>query len=47
MNGWIIFWDIIIGFSVLSFSYMSIKILIKGFKRLKEMFTDLDKNNSN
>ncbi len=47
MNGWIIFWDIIIGFSVLSFSYMSIKILIKGFKELKEMFTDLDKNNSN
>ncbi len=43
MSGWIIFWGILIVFSVLSFTYMSIKILIKGLVELKEMFVDLSK----
>lgn len=46
MNAWIIFWDILIAFSVLSFTYMSIKILIMGFIELKEMFQDLNQNDS-
>lgn len=46
MISWIIFWDILIVFSVLSFTYMSIKILIMGFIELKEMFQDLNQNNS-
>jgi len=43
MNGWLIFWGILIAFSVLSFTYMTIKILIKGVVELKEMFADLSK----
>ena len=41
MSGWEIFWLIIISFSVLSFSYMSLKMLYRGFPELKEMLTEL------
>ncbi len=42
MNTWEIFWAIIILFSTLSFTYMSVKILFKGFNELKEMFRNLE-----
>jgi hypothetical protein len=42
MSGWIIFWEIIILFSLISFIYMSIKILYKGLPELKSMFKNLD-----
>jgi hypothetical protein len=35
---WIIFWEIIVVFSVISFTYMSIKMLYKGVAELTEMF---------
>jgi len=41
MSVWEIFWAIVIAFSVLSFSYMSFKILYLGLPELKEMFTSL------
>ncbi len=41
MNGWEIFWAIVIGFSLLSFTYMSAKMLWFGLPELKEMFTTL------
>jgi len=42
MNTWIIVWAIVIIFSVLSFSYMSIQVLYKGFSELFDMFKRLD-----
>ena len=42
MRGLEILWAIIIGFSLISFTFMSIKILYKGFPELKEMFKNLD-----
>ncbi len=42
MSGWIIFWAIIIIFSLLSFTYMSIKILYRGLPELKSMFKNLE-----
>ena len=39
MSGWEIFWAVVIIFSVLSFSYMSVKMLYQGFPELKEMLT--------
>ena len=41
MTGWEIFWALVIAFSVLSFTYMSIKILYLGLPELKEMFKAL------
>ena len=41
MSGWEIFWGIVILFSILSFTYMSIKILYLGLPELKDMFTAL------
>lgn len=41
MKAWEIFWGVIILFSTLSFTYMSVKILYKGFDELKEMFRKL------
>ena len=35
---WIIIWSIVILFSLVAFTYMSIKILYKGIGELKEMF---------
>ncbi len=41
MSGWEIFWVLILGFSVLSFTYMSVKMLYFGLPELREMFTSL------
>ena len=41
MSSWEIFWIVIIGFSVLSFTYMSLKILFFGLPELKEMLIAL------
>jgi hypothetical protein len=41
MNGYIIFWTIIIFFSLVSFSIMSFKMLYKGIPELREMFRQL------
>ena len=46
MTVWIVFWGIIILFSLVAFTIMSAKILIKGVGELKEMFHML-KNNIN
>jgi hypothetical protein len=35
---WIKIWSIVILFSLVSFTFMSIKILYKGIAELKEMF---------
>ena len=42
MIAWEIFWAIIILFSTLSFTFMSVKILHIGFSELKEMFKKLE-----
>ena len=42
MNMWSHFWGIVVLFSVISFSYMSVKILCKSIAELKEMFKTLD-----
>jgi len=42
MNAWIIFWGLVVLFSVLSFTYLSVKILIKSIAELKSMFKALD-----
>ena len=42
MNGWAIFWGMIVVFSTISFFYMSGKILYKSVAELKEMFRMLD-----
>ncbi len=47
MTVWIIFWGIIILFSIVAFTIMSAKILIKGVGELKEMFQMLKKRNGN
>ena len=49
MKGWEIFWLLVIGLSLLIFTYMSAKILYKGLAELKEMFRNLvnKQNNKN
>lgn len=42
METWIIIWAIVIIFSVLSFTYMSIQVLYKGLGELFDMFKRLD-----
>ena len=42
MDFWEIFWAAVIIFSVLSFTYMSAKMLILGVPELKEMFSALN-----
>ena len=42
MVAWSIFWGVIVLFSLLSFAYMSGKILIKSVAELKNMFQTLD-----
>ncbi len=44
MKFWEIFWLIVILFSLLSFTYLSLKILIKGWPELKFMFYALGKD---
>ena len=41
MKFWEIFWLIVVSFSVVSFTYLSLKILIKGWPELKFMFNAL------
>ena len=38
---WEYFWLLVIIFSVISFTYMSIKIVYKGLAEMKEMFESL------
>jgi len=47
MNVWIIIWGIIILFSLVAFTFMSVRILVKGVSELKEMFHMLNKKNEN
>jgi len=41
MNLWEYFWGAVIFFSIVSFTYMSIKVIYKGLAELKEMFESL------
>ena len=43
MNFWEYFWIVVIIFSIASFTYMSIKAIIKGLGEMKEMFGKLEK----
>ena len=45
MSSWEIFWVTVISFSVLSFTYMSIKMLYFGLPELKQMFSELGEEN--
>jgi len=42
MNYWNYLWLALVLFSVISFGYMSFKIVIKGIAELKLMFKDLN-----
>ncbi len=42
MNLWEYFWGAVILFSIISFTYMSVKVVYKGLAELKEMFRDLN-----
>ncbi len=42
MKFYIIFWEAVVLFSLLSFTYMSFKVLYRGFPELKEMLRNLD-----
>jgi len=46
MNIWEYFWAAVILFSIISFTYMSIKIVYRGLVELKEMFKSLLESNS-
>lgn len=46
MNIWEYFWATVILFSIISFTYMSIKIVYRGLVELKEMFKSLLESNS-
>lgn len=41
MNLWEYFWIVIISFSIVSFTYMSVKVVYKGLDELKDMFNSL------
>ena len=43
MKAYIIFWTIVIFFSLISFTYMSYKMLVKGIPELRDMFNQLRK----
>jgi len=45
MTMWIVFWGIIILFSLVAFTFMTLRILYKGIGELKEMFHMLNKRN--
>ena len=47
MTGYIIFWSIVIFFSLLSFSIMSLIMLTRGISELKDMFKQLSESNPN
>lgn len=46
MNIWIVIWGIIILFSLIVFTLMSLRILYKGIGELKEMLHRLREENS-
>jgi hypothetical protein len=46
MNIWIVIWGIIILFSLIAFTFMSLRILYKGIGELKEMLHRLREENS-
>ena len=41
---WAVFWAVVISFSIVSFSYMSVKVLYNGIGELKDMFEHLNKH---
>ena len=41
MDGYVIFWSVIIFFSLIAFAIMSFKMLYKGLPELREMFRKL------
>jgi len=45
MNFWTVFWGMVILFSLLAFTLLSVKILYKGIGELKEMFQMLKNKN--
>ncbi len=47
MKFWEIFWAISIVFAVISFTILSINVLIKGFQEVKDMLTALDDRENN
>jgi hypothetical protein len=47
MKGYTIFWTVVIFFSLISFTYMSIKMLYRGIPELLEMFRQLKEANLN
>ncbi len=42
MKFWEIFWMLSIGFAVISFTILSISVLLKGYNEVKEMLLSLD-----
>ena len=44
MNGYVIFWTVVIVFSLISFTFMSFKVLFKGWPELLEMFDSIKKD---
>jgi len=47
MKSYIVFWIFVIGFSFVSFTYMSLKMLIWGIPELREMFRKLKRTRLN
>jgi hypothetical protein len=47
MTGYEIFWTFIILFSLISFTYMSIKMLAHGIPEIREMFKHLGNRKKN
>ncbi len=46
MKFWEIFWMISIGFALVSFAILSVKVLINGFQEVKDMLTTLDERSN-
>lgn len=45
MSLWEYFWGVVILFSIVSFTFMSGKVIYKGLSELKEMFDNLTSKN--
>jgi hypothetical protein len=46
MSFWEIFWLVNIIFALISFTILSLKVLVKGFKEVKDMLTALEDNHN-
>ena len=46
MGFWEIFWSISIIFALVSFTILSLSVLVKGFQEVKDMLTSLEDNNN-